>query len=82
MTAVPILVPDLDAPGAPVRVGEWLAREGETVVEGDRLVELIFGEIVADLPAPATGTLVQPYHGARSLRAGEALGCIVPERRS
>ena len=80
MKPVPILVPDLDAAGAPVRVGEWLAREGEAVVEGDRLVELIFGEIVADLPAPATGTLAQAYRGARPLRAGEALGCIVPEQ--
>ena len=75
----PIVVPDLDAPGATAMIGEWLVRDGEAVVEGDRLVELLFGEILVELPAPATGTLQRSRRGERRVQPGEVLGSIDPE---
>ena len=79
MSGVPIVVPDLDEPGATAWVGEWLVRSGETVVEGDRLVELVFGDIVVDLPAPVSGTLMPSLRGECPVRAGATLGRILPD---
>jgi pyruvate/2-oxoglutarate dehydrogenase complex dihydrolipoamide acyltransferase (E2) component len=40
-------------------VSFWFAEEGEVVFEGDRLVEILAGPVTFDVPAPASGRLVQ-----------------------
>jgi len=40
-------------------VGDWLCQVGETVTEGDALVELETDKVTNEVPSPATGTLVE-----------------------
>jgi pyruvate/2-oxoglutarate dehydrogenase complex dihydrolipoamide acyltransferase (E2) component len=76
-----VVVPELGiAPTSPLVVSCWLADVGEEVVEGDRLVELMSGEITLDVPAPGTGRLVKVAAGRnRRVRPGAVLGWIEPD---
>ena len=40
-------------------VSFWFAEEGEEVLEGDRLVEILAGSVTFDVPSPASGRLVE-----------------------
>ena len=76
---VPILLPDFDLDG-PVRVCQWLAARGATVIEGDRLLEVVCGEVMVEVSAPVTGQLVRHQVGESDLvQAGDELGWIQPE---
>lgn len=57
---VPLVVPPL-AIDAPLRVSLWLVPEGATVLEGDRIVELLAGAATVDLEAPVAGILVAQF---------------------
>jgi pyruvate/2-oxoglutarate dehydrogenase complex dihydrolipoamide acyltransferase (E2) component len=52
-----ILLPELGA--APVVLSVWFADLGDTVYEGDRLVEVLAGGATFDVAAPATGKLAE-----------------------
>ena len=52
-----IIVPDLDLPGVPLAVCSWLVAPGERVYEGDRVLEILAGEITVDIGSPAAGVL-------------------------
>lgn len=52
-------LPDLDLPDAPACVSAWHAQVGQRVVEGDRLLEIVAGDVTVDLPAPASGVLTE-----------------------
>lgn len=54
-----LIVPDLGMGPLPVAVSVWLVAEGQPVVEGDRVVELVCGGATVDLEAPVTGRLVR-----------------------
>lgn len=54
-----LAVPDLGMGSVPVTVSVWLIAEGQTVVEGDRVVELASGGATVDLEAPVSGRLVR-----------------------
>lgn len=58
MPQIDISVPELGAGTLRVRVCSWLAALGETVHEGDRLVELSLPGMTFDISSPADGTLV------------------------
>jgi len=67
-------------PEVPITVVAWLAQVGGRVFEGDRLVELLVGEVLLELDSPATGILLEqcvPEHGV--VQAGQVLG-VVRER--
>lgn len=53
-----ITVPDLGAGDLPVQVCSWLAQLGETVHEGDRIVELSLPGLTFDINSPADGQLI------------------------
>lgn len=53
-----IQVPDLGAGTLRVQVCSWLAELGETVHEGDRIVELSLPGMTFDMNAPADGRLI------------------------
>src|SRR5262245_58579412 len=56
---MPITLPELGLPPShAVRLSTWYAVPGETVFEGDRLVEVLTEGATFDVPAPATGRLV------------------------
>ena len=54
-----IVMPDLDLADVNLRAGAWLARLGGPVIEGDRLLEVIAGDVTVDLPAPVSGELME-----------------------
>ena len=56
---VELTLPDLDLPGVPIIVSAWHAKAGQRVIEGERLIEIVAGDVVIDLSAPATGMLVE-----------------------
>ena len=56
---IELRMPDLDLPGTTVTACSWHAAVGSRVVEGDRLLEVLAGEVTVDLAAPASGKLVQ-----------------------
>jgi len=53
-----IIVPELGAGSLRVRISSWLAELGETVHEGDRLVELSLPGMTFDINSPSDGTLI------------------------
>jgi pyruvate/2-oxoglutarate dehydrogenase complex dihydrolipoamide acyltransferase (E2) component len=70
-----ILLPDLGA--APVVLSAWLADAGEEVYEGDRLVEVLVNGATFDVPAPASGRLVEKrVHADQPLVVGQVLGYV------
>ena len=75
-----LCLPDLDLPGAPITVTAWHAKVGQRVVEGDRLIEIVAGDVTVDLSAPATGTLVERRVRIDDhLTIGQVLARIQPE---
>jgi pyruvate/2-oxoglutarate dehydrogenase complex dihydrolipoamide acyltransferase (E2) component len=60
MRLVAVILPDLGTgPATPITVSYWYAARGETVWEGDRLVEVLVGPATFDVPSPATGRLAE-----------------------
>lgn len=51
-------MPALELDGK-VAASIWHASKGSQVIEGDRLLEVCAGEVVVDLPSPASGILVR-----------------------
>lgn len=74
---VPIRLPDLGLEDAPARVSTWLTEPGESVLAGDRVVEVLVPGMTFDVAAPASGTLESVVRPADSLVfAGDILGMI------
>jgi pyruvate/2-oxoglutarate dehydrogenase complex dihydrolipoamide acyltransferase (E2) component len=70
-----ILLPDLQA--GPATLSVWFADVGEVVFEGDRLVEVLVRGATFDVPAPATGRLVEKRALANDrLQPGQVLGAV------
>jgi pyruvate/2-oxoglutarate dehydrogenase complex dihydrolipoamide acyltransferase (E2) component len=65
---------------APVRVSIWFADPGDTVYEGDRIVEVLVGGATFDVAAPATGRLAAQLALPRDeLQPGQVLGFVVAD---
>lgn len=74
----PVVMPDLGA--EPVRLSLWYAHVGDTIYEGDRLVEVLASGATFDVAAPATGRLVERLAWPRDLLApGQVLGLVAVE---
>ncbi len=70
------MAPDLGASELP-RVSAWLVEVGETVREGDRVVELLLPGITVDVSAPVSGRLAQATVALNvAVTAGQKLGLI------
>lgn len=55
-----VILPDLGTgPDEPIVVSYWFAARGDEVWEGDRLVEVLVGPAIFDVPAPRTGRLAR-----------------------
>ncbi|MGZ5997409.1 MAG: biotin/lipoyl-containing protein, partial [Isosphaeraceae bacterium] len=64
-------------PDTPIVVSYWFAARGESVWEGERLVEVLVGPATFDVPAPATGRLVEiRLREDDPILPGAMLGCI------
>ena len=72
---VEIRLPELGA--APAVLSVWFAEEGERVYEGDRVIEVLVDGATFDVPAPATGRLLEKRAlPDEELRMGQVLGII------
>jgi pyruvate/2-oxoglutarate dehydrogenase complex dihydrolipoamide acyltransferase (E2) component len=74
-----VVLPDLGTdPDEPIRVSHWFASRGETVWEGDRLVEVLVGPVTFDVPSPANGRLTE-IRGREDdqVAAGAVLGFVL-----
>ena len=60
----PVVLPDLGA--APVVLSLWFAGVGDTVFEGERLVEVLVAGATFDVSAPVSGKLVERLCVARA----------------
>ena len=56
---VPFVLPNLGTAGEPITAMAWFAATGGRVLEGDRLLEVMIGDAIIDIPSPATGQLLQ-----------------------
>lgn len=55
-----VILPNLGTgPGQPIVVSHWYASRGDSIWEGDRLVEVLVGPATFDVPAPTTGRLAE-----------------------
>ncbi|MDX2038948.1 MAG: biotin/lipoyl-containing protein [Isosphaeraceae bacterium] len=73
-----VILPDLGtAPARAIVVSHWYAAQGEYVLEGDRLVEVLVGPATFDVPAPVTGRLAA-IHGREDdcVLPGAVLGLV------
>lgn len=71
----PIVLPELGA--APAVLSVWFAEPGDEVYEGDRLVEVLVRGATFDVPAPATGRLVEKCAWPNDpVKPGQVLGMV------
>jgi len=73
-------LPALDLPGAVVSACTWHASVGARVVEGDRLLEVVAGDVTVELAAPASGVLAERHAEIdQPLAEGQLLAVIESE---
>lgn len=74
---VPIRLPDLGIEDAELMLSVWLVPVGARVAVGDRIVEIVTGEAVVDLPAPRRGILREKLVREDSIvQTGQVLGWV------
>jgi pyruvate/2-oxoglutarate dehydrogenase complex dihydrolipoamide acyltransferase (E2) component len=81
MRLAPVILPDLGTgPDVPIVVSHWFVARGESVWEGERLVEVLAGPATFDVPAPVTGHLAE-IHGREDDRVepGSILGLVAEQ---
>jgi pyruvate/2-oxoglutarate dehydrogenase complex dihydrolipoamide acyltransferase (E2) component len=60
MRLAAVILPNLGTGSdVPIVVSHWFSARGETVWEGERLVEVLVGPATFDVPAPETGRLAE-----------------------
>lgn len=73
---VRIAIPELDLPEAVLRLSLWHRQDGRYVREGDRLLEMVAGDVVVDLTAPADGQLHRLAVEDDIVAVGQVVGVI------
>ena len=76
---VPITVPDLRSGDETIRISGWLIDEGDLVITGDLVVELLIPGLTIDIVANSTGRLVEIVNPVDSLvNVGDVIGWLEP----
>jgi pyruvate/2-oxoglutarate dehydrogenase complex dihydrolipoamide acyltransferase (E2) component len=79
----PVRLPDLGAGGEELRVSCWLVDLGDSVIEGDRIVEILYDGITFDVAAESSGIVAKIDHSFDSVvRPGDVLGWIESQDHS
>jgi len=74
---VAITVADLRLGNEPLRMGEWGVEPGDSVDAGEVLAELICPGLSLELPAPATGIVVELCRAPeQTVHVGDIVGWI------
>ena len=77
---IPITVPQLGTGTSPVRVSAWLVDVGQTLIAGDRIVEVLVPGITFDIETAQTGELIEIAKPVDSIvTCGDVLGWIAVE---
>jgi pyruvate/2-oxoglutarate dehydrogenase complex dihydrolipoamide acyltransferase (E2) component len=72
-----LLLPDLGLAEQEIVVSLWLVRAGSEVSLGDRLIEVLADGVTVDLPAPASGVVIEMLVAEdEPIRVGQTLGII------
>jgi len=72
-----IIMPDLGLQDVLAKVSLWLVPAGRRVRQGDRIVEILAGDVTVDLGAPADGLLDAPQIlEDQPVRPGDVLGSV------
>lgn len=80
MPHVKLFMPELELPGVTATACAWHGQVGGRIVEGDRLIEILAGEVTVDLSAPATGVLLeQCVEADQRVMPGQVLAIIETE---
>jgi pyruvate/2-oxoglutarate dehydrogenase complex dihydrolipoamide acyltransferase (E2) component len=75
-----IVVPEFDLAGIPLVICAWLVAPGERVYEGDRVLEILAGEVTIDLGSPAAGVLLEQLATEdETVAVGQIVGRIAVE---
>ena len=76
-----VVLPDVGIEtGTEMVVSLWFAEEGEEVLEGDRLVEILAGPVTFAISAPTTGRLVEVRMAEDDVvHTGDILGLVETE---
>jgi len=78
---VAIVLPDVGA--APVVLSAWFADPGDSVFEGDRIVEVLVGAATFDVSSPVTGRLAERQaRRDQRLVPGQVLGFVEVDESS
>ncbi len=73
----PLILPDLGLTDILVRTSLWLVPRGSFVRQGERVLEVLAGEVTFDVVAPASGVLCEKSTEEDDiLRQGQVLGQI------
>ena len=73
----PITVPDLGTGDDIIRISAWLVDVGQSLISGDRVVEVLAPGITFDIAAVQTGQLLQIVKPVdATVTAGEVVGWI------
>jgi len=73
----PLVLPDLDLSDILMQTSLWLVPNGSQVREGERVLEILAGEVTFDVVAPASGVLCeQRTEEDDILQHGQVLGMI------
>lgn len=77
---VPITVPELGTGNEPLRISAWLVDVGQTVIAGDRAVEVLVPGITFDIEVTQSGELVEIIRQVDSIVAcGDVVGWIATD---
>jgi 2-oxoglutarate dehydrogenase E2 component (dihydrolipoamide succinyltransferase) len=78
--AAELVLPELGpTPGEPVVLSVWFADEGDEVLAGDQLVEVLVAGSTFEVPSPASGRLVEILaYPDDELQPGQVLCLIEP----
>lgn len=58
-TRVELRLPDFELPARAITACLWHASLGQRIVEGDRLLEVLAGDVTIELSSPASGILTE-----------------------
>ena len=77
---VPIRRPDILSDDEKCRFGQWLVDDGESVLAGDRVAEMLTAGVLVYVAAPAEGMMLRGNirHG-ESVSGDQTLGTIVTD---
>jgi pyruvate/2-oxoglutarate dehydrogenase complex dihydrolipoamide acyltransferase (E2) component len=79
----PLTLPDLGVKDDELRVSCWLVDLGDTVDEGDRVIEILMDGITVDVLAERSGTLARIERPLDAVvRAGDVLGWLESDEES